>query len=94
MTTTTLPLDIAAHIETPEDVALFLEASFDGGTPGEISHALGIVARSKGMAALAEKAGVPRQTLYKALSAEGNPSLDTFVKIIRALGLKLVAEAA
>jgi probable addiction module antidote protein len=90
----TLPLDPADLIESPEDVAHFLEAAFEDGTSAEIAHALGTVARSRGMGALAEKTGLSRQALYKALGETGNPTLDTFVKVIRALGLKLVAEAA
>jgi probable addiction module antidote protein len=92
--TKTIALDPADLIETPEDVAHFLEASFEAGTAEEIAHALGTIARSKGMGALSEKTGLSRQALYKALSEDGNPTLDTFIKIIHALGLKLVAEAA
>jgi probable addiction module antidote protein len=90
----TLPLDPADLIETPEDVARFVEAAFEDGTAAEIAHALGAVARSKGMAALAEQTGLSRQALYKTLADDGNPTLDTFLRIIRALGLKLVAAAA
>jgi len=94
MTEKTFALDPAALIESPEDVALFIEAAFEGGTATEIAHALGTVARSKGMALLAERTGLSRQALYKALGDEGNPTLDTLLKVIRALGLKLVPEAA
>lgn len=90
----TLPLDPADLIQTPEDVAHFVEAAFEDGTAAEIAHALGTVARSKGMAVLAEQTGLSRQALYKALGEEGNPTLDTLLKVIRALGLKLVPEAA
>lgn len=94
MSDKTFPLDPAALIETPEDAALFLQAAFEDGTPAEIAHALGTVARSRGMTALADKTGLQRQALYKALDAAGNPTLDTLIKVIRALGLKLVPEAA
>ena len=94
MTHKTLPLDPADLIETPEDVAHFIEAAFEDGTSAEIAHALGTVARSKGMAILARETGMSRQALYKALDADGNPTLDTLLKVIRALGLKLVPEAA
>jgi probable addiction module antidote protein len=92
--TKTLRLDPAELIETPEDVAHFLEAAFEDGTADEIAHALGTQARSKGMGALALKTGLSRQALYRALGEDGNPTLDTLLKVIRALGLKLVAEAA
>ncbi len=94
MTVKTLPLDPAELIETPEDVAHFLEAAFEDGTAEEIAHALGTVARSRGMGALADKTGLSRQALYKSLADDGNPTLETFLKVIRALGLKLVPEAA
>jgi probable addiction module antidote protein len=94
MTDKTLPLDPADLIETPEDVAHFIEAAFDGGTAAEIAHALGTVARSKGMAMVAQQTGLSRPTLYKALGEGGNPTLETLLKVLRALGLKLVPEAA
>ncbi|HEY3694088.1 addiction module antidote protein [Phenylobacterium sp.] len=93
----TLPLDLAHLIETPDDVAGVLEAVFAEGNPSDIAHALGTVARSRGMSTLAEQTGLSRQALHKALSAEGNPTLDTFLKVIAALHLKLTvapAEAA
>lgn len=88
----TKPLDLADGLDTVEDIAGFLEAAFDGGGPADVAHALGIVARSKGMGVLAAQTGLSRQALHQALSAEGNPTLDTLLKVIRALGLRLVAE--
>lgn len=92
MTLKTLPFDLADGIDTAEDVAFFLEAAFEGGDAGHIANALGIVARSKGMSALAEKTGLSRQALYKGLSAGGNPSLDTTLKVMSALGLQLTVK--
>lgn len=94
MTLKTYPLDPADLIETPEDVVHFLEASFEDGTSAEIAQSLGTVARSKGYATLARAAGLSRQTLRQSLTEDGNPSLDTFLKVVRALGLKLAVHAA
>lgn len=94
----TFPFDPADNIETPEDVALFLEAAFDeafdADDPGLIADALGIVARSRGMTQIAEKTGRSREQLYKSLSADGNPTLATTMSVMRALGVKLTAHAA
>ena len=88
------PFDVADYFKTPEDIAAYLEAAFEDGDPRVISHALGNVARAKGMSGIARKAGVGRESLYKALSADGNPGLATFLKVMRALGLRLHAGVA
>jgi probable addiction module antidote protein len=94
----TSTFDAADYINTPEDVATFLQAAFDeafeANDPGFIAHALGIVARSKGMTQIAEKSGRSREQLYKSLSLEGNPTLATTINVMRELGVKLTAEAA
>ena len=94
----TSPFDAADYINTPEDVALFLQAAFDeafeANDPGFIAHALGVVARSKGMTQIAEKTGRSREQLYKTLSLDGNPTLATTINVMRELGVKLTAEAA
>jgi probable addiction module antidote protein len=88
--------DSADYLKTPTDVANYLQIGFeeDGDDPAFIAHMLGIVARSKGMAELAEKTGLTREGLYRSLSADGNPSLDTLMKVLKALGLKLAIKAA
>lgn len=88
--------DSAEHLKTEEDMALYLEACFEeaGDDAAFISKALGTIARAKGMAQLARDTGLGRESLYKALSGEGNPSFATILKVMRALGLKLHAEAA
>lgn len=94
----TSPFDPADYINSPEDVAAFLQAAFneafEANDPGFIAHALGIVARSKGMTQIADKAGRSREQLYKSLSLDGNPTLATTMSIMRELGVKLTAEAA
>jgi probable addiction module antidote protein len=94
----TSPFDAADYINTSEDVAAFLQAAFDeafdADDPGFIAHAIGIVARSKGMTQIAEKTGRSREQLYKSLSLDGNPTLATTISVMRELGVKLTAEAA
>jgi probable addiction module antidote protein len=90
--TETRPWDAAEHLNTAADMAAYLEAALENGDPTLITAALGDIARAKGMAQLARDTGLGRESLYKALSAEGNPEFATILKVIRALGLKLHAE--
>jgi len=97
----TVPFDAAEWLDTPEMVEEFLVASFESAfeldDPGMISEALGVVARAKGMARMAEDADLSRTALYRALSAEGRPELATIFKVMQALGLRLapvLADAA
>jgi probable addiction module antidote protein len=88
--------DVAEHLRTPEEMAAYLnawleEAPADG---SGIARALGDIARAKGMTQVARDAGLSRESLCRALSADGNPSMATVLKVIRALGLRLHAEAA
>jgi probable addiction module antidote protein len=81
--------DSASYLKTEEDVAAYLDAIFEDGDPALIAHGLGIVARSKGMAKIAKKTGLGRESLYKALSKDGNPGFLTVLKVVQALGYKL-----
>jgi|SRR2546426_11571963 probable addiction module antidote protein len=85
--------DSAKHLKTGEDIANYLEAVFEEGEPALIAHALGIVARAKGMSQVANAAGLGRESLYKALSPGGNPEFATVLKVMRALGIKLKVAA-
>src|SRR3974390_728666 len=87
--TKTVPWDSAAYLKTDEDIGNYLEAVFEDGDPALITHALGVVARAKGMSQIAQAAGLGRESLYKALSPDGNPEFATVLKVMRALGLKL-----
>jgi probable addiction module antidote protein len=87
--TKTIPWDSAELLKTDQDIADYLEAVFEDGDPTLITHALGVVARAKGMSNVAQSAGVGRESLYKALSPDGNPEFATVLKVMRALGLKL-----
>jgi probable addiction module antidote protein len=83
--------DPAEHLESEEDIAAYLEAAFEEGDPSLIAAALGDIARAKGMAQIARDAGLGRESLYKALSPDGNPEFATIMKVVNALGLKLHA---
>ena len=85
--------DSAALLKTPKDIAAYLEAAMEDGEPRVIAAALGNIARARGMSALAREAGLGRESLYKALSPDGNPEFSTILKVVRALGLRLHAEA-
>ncbi len=87
--TKTRPFDAAAYLRTKRDMADYLNAAMEEGDPVLVIAALGDVARAKGMATAAKAAGVGRTSLYKALSAEGNPEFATVFKIAQSLGLKL-----
>lgn len=82
--------DVANHLRTPEEMAAYLEASFAecDGDPAFVARALGDIARAKGMKGLAQSTGLGRESLYKALSADGNPQLGTVLKVAKALGLE------
>lgn len=90
----TRPWDAADHLEDFEDVVAYLEAAFEDGDPRIVAAALGDIARSKGMTAVAAKAGLGRESLYKALSGDGNPALATVLAVMNALGLRLRPLAA
>lgn len=94
--TRTTPYDVAEHLRTPEEMAAYLDAWLEE-SPDDasgIAKALGDIARAKGMSQVAKDAGLSRESLYRALSAEGNPSFATVLKVARALGVKLHAQAA
>jgi len=85
---------VVEHLETEEDITAYLEAVLDDGDPALVSAALGDIARARGMTEIAREAGLGRESLYKALSPEGNPEFDTVMKVLRALGLSLHVNAA
>ncbi len=94
--TATTPYDIADHLRTPEEMAAYLEACLEeaNGDAAFIAKALGDIARAKGMSQVAREADLSRESLYKSLSGDRSPSFDTILKVTRALGLRLHAEAA
>ena len=91
--TRTRTWDVTEHLETEEDMVAYLEAALEDGDPALAAAALGDIARAKGMSEIARKTGLGRESLYKALSPEGNPEFATVLKVVRALGLRLHATA-
>jgi probable addiction module antidote protein len=85
----TTPFDPAAYIADVEGLEEYLVSAFESDDPAIIADALGVVARSRGMSALAAETGMARQTLYKALSSTGNPEFSTVLKVAHALGFRL-----
>ena len=88
--------DSAEHLKTDEDMVLYLETCLEeaGDDAAFIAKALGTIARAKGMTQLAKDTGLGRESLYKALSGEGNPSFATILKVTSALGIKLHAQSS
>lgn len=87
----TRPWDSVDYLKTEDDIAEYFEACLQegGDDPAFIAHALGVIARARGMSQVARDAGITREGLYKALSTDGNPSFGTILKVIKALGLQL-----
>jgi len=89
MALTTKPWDTASYLKTKEDIAAYLDVALEDGDPELVKLALGNIARAKGMAEVAEKAGLGRTSLYKALSPKGNPEFATVTSVFKAFGLRL-----
>jgi probable addiction module antidote protein len=85
--------DVVDHLKTEEDMILYFQAALDeaGDDAQFITKVLGDIARARGMAQLAKDTGLGRESLYKALSATGNPSFSTIMKVTHALGLRFHA---
>jgi probable addiction module antidote protein len=79
--------DASEHLENEEDVVAYLDAALEEGDPSIIAAALGDIARAKGMTQIADQSGLGRESLYKALSPEGNPEFSTILRVVNALGL-------
>jgi probable addiction module antidote protein len=88
-TTKTRPYDSAEYLDSKTSIDAYMEEALESGDPAFIAKALGTIARARGMSQIARKAGLSRESLYKALSAEGNPEFGTVMRVMRALGLKL-----
>lgn len=86
--------DAAEHLESKEDMVAYLEAALEENDASLVAAALGDIARAKGMTQVARETGLGRESLYKALSPDGNPEFATVLKVVRALGFRLHATAA
>jgi len=86
--------DPAEDLNTDEAVATFMAEAFTTEDPGYIAHALGVVARAKGMAQIAKETGLSREQLYRSFSTSGNPTLRTTIAVMKALGVELTAKVS
>jgi probable addiction module antidote protein/putative addiction module killer protein len=84
--------DPAEDLTTDEAMATFMAAAFETNDAGYIAHALGVVARAKGMAQIAGQTGLSREQLYRSFSENGNPTLKTTLAVMKALGIELTAK--
>ena len=94
MPTTTRPFDMAEQLRDEQDIAASLTLVLEEGDPGELAHALGVIARARGMTQIAAEAGMGREALYKALRADASPRFETILKVMHALGLRLSVQPA
>jgi probable addiction module antidote protein len=90
----TTRFDSADYLDSPEAIEAYLEDALESNDPAIVAHALGTIARARGMAGVAREAGLSRESLYKTLSADGNPELATLLKVVAALGLRLTIAQA
>ncbi len=88
----TTPFDPADYLNDEDDILEYIKSWMEDGSTQEIARALGDVARSKGMTEIAKKTGLGRQALYNTLSENGNPTLETLIAVLTALGLELTVQ--
>jgi probable addiction module antidote protein len=86
--------DPAEYLDTEEAIAIFMSEALKTNDPGYIAHALGVVARAKGMSQIAAETGLSREQLYRSFSADGNPTLKTTLAVMKAPGIELTAKVA
>lgn len=86
--------DPAEDLASEAAIALFMSEAFETNDAGYIAHALGIVARAKGMTQIAGQTGLSREQLYRSFSENGNPTLKTTLAVMKALGIELTAKTA
>jgi probable addiction module antidote protein len=84
----TKPFDPAEYLDTSEAIATYMTEALESGDPAFVADALGVVARARGMSEVAREAGVSRESLYRALSADGNPEFGRVMRVAQALGLQ------
>lgn len=82
--------DVADYLDSPEVIAEYLSEAFQTRDVTFIADAIGHVARAKGMADVAKSTGLSREGLYRSLSAQGRPELDTAMKVLESLDMELV----
>lgn len=90
----TTRFDSAEYLDNAEAVSAYLEEALETDDPAFITQALGTVARARGMSQIAKETGLSRESLYKALSAEGNPEFSTVIRVMQALGMRFSVTTA
>lgn len=88
----TRPLDVAELLDSDDAVADFIADALEDDEPAALVRALGVIARARGMSQIAKETGLARAALYRSLSAEGNPEIETVRRILKTLNLKLSVE--
>lgn len=86
-----IPYDPADALVSDETIEVFMNDALDSGDAGFIAHAIGVVARAKGMSKIADDTGLAREALYRSFSEDGNPSLKSTLAVLKSLGFGLVA---
>ncbi len=89
---TAKPFDAVEYLDSPEMIAAYINEALESEDASTIAVAIGTVARARGMSAVAEKAGLSRENLYRALGGEAKPEFGTVIKVLHALGIDLVAQ--
>jgi probable addiction module antidote protein len=84
--------DPAEGLTSDDAIAAFMADAFESEDAGYIAHALGVVARAKGMSQIANDTGLSREQLYRSFSENGNPTLKTTIAVMKALGIELTAK--
>ncbi|WP_446809434.1 addiction module antidote protein [Methylomonas sp. 2BW1-5-20] len=84
--------DITEHLDSDQAIAEYLTVVLEEDDPAALAHALGSIARARGMTEIANAAGISREALYKALRADAQPRFETIAKVCKALGVKLTAQ--
>lgn len=92
MTEKLTTFDPAEHLNSDQAIADFMAAAFETSDSAYIAHALGVVARAKGMTEIARQTGLSREQLYRSFSAEGNPTLRSTLAVMKALGISMSAK--
>ncbi len=89
-----VPFDAARYLTDEVAIAEYMTAVLESGDSDLLLLALADIARARGMAQVAKDAGLGRESLYKALAPGAKPRFETVLKVARALGVKLTAQAA
>lgn len=85
-------VDAAEYLESEEDIAAYITEAIATNDIDEVTRAIGVVAKARGMTEIAKQTGLSRESLYKALSGEGSPQFETMWLVLKALGLRLSVE--